>query len=263
MLLSGILLAACTLLLTSGHAVYAHGGVIVDSGFTGEYEWLVATSPFPVTTDAAVLTLLVYDAESFEPVNNLDVTLYLIAPGESTPCCDPQVHLGPIAMISEPEIYPGDYSEIITLDEVGEWGVGFVVEAAQSAPIQIETALNVRQGSGSAVGPSLNPPADMPPSSDPASAADASAGMIEQAGTPNVAATATAFARNVETARAQLGASEVDTAAAAGVPVQSSNIFTGERWWLWVVAGVIALVAVVALALRPVDDDEQEPDSAR
>ena len=132
-----------------------------------------------------------------------------------------------------------------------------------SGPIQIETALNVRQGSGSAEGPSLNPPADMPPSSDPASAADASAGMIEQAGTPNVAATATAFARNVETARAQLGASEVDTAAAAGVPVQSSNIFTGERWWLWVVAGVIALVAVVALALRPVDDDEQEPDSAR
>ena len=238
--------------------LWAHGGVIVGSGITEEYEWLVATSPFPVTTDDNVITLLVYDADSFEPVNGLKVDLYLVPPGETTPCCDQKVHMGPIDLNSDPEIYPGDYSQIVTPGEIGEWGVGFVIMAEGKEPLQVEMGLEVRQGTG----PAENLTDEDAVGEDAALNADAlPAGTAD---TADADATATAFAQNIEEARRKPNDASAQSAEAnAEVNTEAqqaarpnTNIFTGKYWWVWLIGGVAALMGVAVVALRPGDEEE-------
>lgn len=49
----------------------AHGGVVIDSGFTDHFEWLVTIDPYPLVTGQAMLTLLVYDLATYDPVSDL------------------------------------------------------------------------------------------------------------------------------------------------------------------------------------------------
>ncbi|MBV7328094.1 hypothetical protein KFU94_07510 [Chloroflexi bacterium TSY] len=155
--------------------VYAHGGVIIDGGFTDEYEWLVAINPFPLTPGETVLTLLVYDIKTYEPVNELDVELFLASPAASQPCCNADDHAGDFEILIDPELFPGDYSTILDLQETGEWEAMFTVSDEQGK-MEVLVGFEVKPAD-----PNTTRPTSIP--------------------TPGNAATATAFAQNVDEAR--------------------------------------------------------------
>lgn len=145
----------------------AHGGVIIDGSLTEEYEWLIAVSPYPVTPGATVITLLIYDLDTYAPVNGLDTALYLTPPGGE--------RTGPFALLADPEQYPGDYSNILDIDREGDWDVTFVVNT-ESETLELGSTFTVQPG---------NP-------NEPRPTAE---------GAADVAATATVFAQNVANAR--------------------------------------------------------------
>jgi len=165
-----VLLLALWLLpaLIAPSAVRAHGGVIIDGDFTEEYEWLAAVSPYPATPGDTVITLLLYDLETYAPINGMDARLYLDPPEDGA-------RLGPFNLLTDPEQYPGDYSNILDLTEEGDWGVLFAVDTGDET-LELTTQFTVQPGDPNAVRPT------------PEGAAD-------------VAATATAFAQNVADAR--------------------------------------------------------------
>ena len=123
-----MILAGWSVAPTTSHA---HGGVVIDSGFTEHYEWLVSIDPFPTLMGEAMLTLLVYDIATYEPVNDLSVNLYLAAPDASQPCCEPETHIGPVRLVIDPELYPGDYSNPVNFDQPGDWALQFNVTNPQ------------------------------------------------------------------------------------------------------------------------------------
>ena len=172
-----VLLILVSLLLgpASSTAAHAHGGVIVDGGFTDDFEWLVSVSPFPIVEGESVITILIYDLNDYSPVNGLDATLLLAPPDSKEECCEEGVHQGPIELEPEPELYPGDYSNFVQFDQLGEWGARFIVKD-EKRTIDAVVSLNIL-------------PADP---FDESSAADE---------TPDRAATETAFAENVNSAR--------------------------------------------------------------
>ena len=153
--------------------VYAHGGTIVDGGFTDEYEWLVSVSPFPIVEGESVLTLLIYDLDTYDPVDGLEATFLLAPPGSAKECCAEGTHRGPFAFEVDPEVYPGDYSQFVQFDQVGDWGVRLIAKG-EDTTLDAVISLTIL-------------PAD--PSGKAAE------------GTPDRAATETAFAQNVEAAR--------------------------------------------------------------
>ncbi len=65
--------------------VHAHGGVIIDSGYTPQYEWLVAINPYPTTPGPTTITILVYDVQTHQPVIDLQAELLLAAPVVQSP----------------------------------------------------------------------------------------------------------------------------------------------------------------------------------
>jgi hypothetical protein len=240
----------------------AHGGSIIANDFTTDYEWLVAINPYPVTLGATVITLLVYDTQTFGPVTDMQVELYLAPPNRSTPCCEPGVHLGPLRLETNPDLFPGDYSTTIDINQAGEWQAKFIGKH-QRAPLEVTIPFVALGDLGLA----------------PATATFA-----------DPSETATAFAENVAAARqtplplSPLGQpvspiSQVAPAQAARSPLsaplgntaaatspllvggsnatlsRASSPF-GDRWWLW---GLVALAPVVLIfrwALRPYEERE-------
>jgi hypothetical protein len=229
----------------------AHGGAVIASGFTEAYEWLVAVDPYPTTPGSTVITLLVFDLKTFQPVLDLqDPQLHLTPPGGET---GTQGEIVPLE--TDPTIYPGDYSAVVALDQTGDWRARFV--AAGDNPLEVTATLRVFPGPGS---------------SAPAGPASA----------PNAVATATIFAQNVAAARATqtlaapgqpsspLGSAgvsplviQVSPLAAGGgsaspasrEPSGRANPF-GDAWWLWGMLGLVPIAALFAWALRPYQEDE-------
>lgn len=240
-LLSGVLLG----LLLAGTAVprpsLAHGGVVIDSGFTNYFEWLVSIDPYPLQTGKATITLLVFDLTTYDPVNDLQTTLYLAAPGTTRPCCNPTELSAPIPLVVDPQLYPGDYSAVITFDQAGDWALQMVVEGGDRSFTIVVPAPVVAAAAGGIVAPAT--------------------------GTPDVAATATVFAQNVQAARQQNSplpapASPLtitDTMAAATITTPPAPFtILGLRWWLWGVAALIPLVMGWLLLRSPQQQDEEE-----
>lgn len=202
----------------------AHGGTVIDSGYTEHFEWLVSIDPYPLKVGQATITLLVFDLTNYDPVSDLQTTLYMAKPGTTRPCCDPAILSEPIPLVIDPQLYPGDYSAVITFDQAGDWAMQFVVEGEERSFTVVVSAQIKAAASGEGAAP---------------------------AGTPDVAATATVFAQNVQQARQQNspvdapvspvvgGNPSQDSAFAITTPVPS---FLGLGWWLWGVAAIIPIV---------------------
>jgi len=176
----GALLIAMLLGPLTWRPAYAHGGVVIDSGYTDHVEWLVSIDPYPALMGDIMLTLLIYDVTNYDPVNDATVEVYLAAPDAPRPCCAPNTHRGPLALVIDPALYPGDYSNPINFDQPGEWEMQFVVDAGErSFTVVVPVTINATMGG-----------------SQPIAVGGVTA-------TPDVAATATVFAQNVAAARAQ------------------------------------------------------------
>lgn len=218
-------------------SVRAHGGVIIDSGFTSHFEWLASINPYPVTTGEATITLLVFDLTNYDPVNDLEVTLQVTGPGTAANQAEDGIKL-----LIDPAIYPGDYSANIPLDQPGEWQLRFVVEGGdRSFTVTV-----------------------------PVTVAAAPAAAPGAATTPDLAATATVFAQNVQFARQQNSPLSAQVSPLArNTPVEAATVmdrmatasFLNAPWWLW---GLIALIPILMgwLLLRspayPTTDEDDD-----
>ena len=231
------LLIALLVATIQWHPALAHGGVVIDSGYTDHFEWLVSINPFPTLMGEAMLTLLIYDVVNYDPVNDAKVHAYLAAPDAPRPCCQPETHRGPIELLVDPALYPGDYSNTINLDQPGEWEMQFVVDAGdRSFTIVVPLTVNASMGGSEPIavdGPTV---------------------------TPDVAATATVFAQNVAAARAQNSPLAVpdsplaqpisplvngDAQGSAAPPAVRSN-----DWLLWGALAVLPIALVGWWILR-------------
>jgi hypothetical protein len=216
--------------------VRAHGGVIIDSGFTSHFEWLASINPYPVTTGEATITLLVFDITNYDPVNDLQATLYVTGP-DAVPPSDG------VKLAIDPAIYPGDYSANIPLDQAGEWQLRFVVEGGDrsftvTVPVKVAAA----------------------------SAAQAVGGDA----TPDLAATATVFAQNVALARQQnsplsalvspLTQNNPTESAATILDTFVSGRLLGVSWWLWGIIAIIPILMGWILLRSPRDMGSDEGD---
>ncbi len=246
-----LLTASLVYLGVAARPVYAHGGIIIDSGYTPQYEWLVAINPYPTTPGPTTITILVYDVQTHRPVIDLQAEMLLAAPASAEPCCKQGVHNGPLPLLTDPTLYPGDYSTIVDLEQVGHWA-GLVQLTAGEQTTELEIGFDVLEGDSTANAPVAT------------SAVDA-------------AATATAFAANVESARqsvSPLGVSENLAQAASPLTAPdnttqvssplansaaSSNVATQRapggwlsgNWWLLGIVLLVPVVAVFVWALRP------------
>lgn len=221
----------------------AHGGVVIDTGFTDHFEWLVSIDPYPTLMGEAMVTLLVYDIATYEPVNDLTVAAHPMAPAETQPCCAPTADAAPISLTIDPAIYPGDYSNLLPLDQPGEWSIRFVATAPDSRSEQsfeVVVPLTVHASMGGSV--------RIP---------------IEAAGTPDVEATATAFAANVNEARQSpspliaMNSPLTGTDGTAGEPAETiaRQAFAvqaerGGNWLLWGGLGLIPILLIGWFTLR-------------
>ncbi len=226
----------------------AHGGVIIDSGFTEHYEWLVSIDPFPTLMGEAMVTLLIYDIASYEPMNDFSVALYQVAPDSAVPCCQPEHHEGPVELTIDPALYPGDYSNLIALDQPGEWQLHFLAtapaeSAEQSFEVTVTLSVNATMGGSSRIAIGIDSPA--------------------------ANATATAFAQNVADARQQdspLAAptspladgrtTTTDTAAASASTAFLSTVRDPSvSWFIW---GGLALLPILLIGWLVMQTGRQE-----
>jgi hypothetical protein len=235
-----------TVLLWAGilfaRPVSAHGGTVIDSGYTEHFEWLVSIDPYPLKVGEATITLLVFDLTNYDPVSDLQTTLYLAKPGTARPCCDPATLSAAIPLVIDPQLYPGDYSAVITFDQPGDWAMQFVVEGDDRSFTVVVAAQVKEAAPGQAALPGV---------------------------TPDVAATATVFAQNVQEARQQnspveapvspiVGSTPSDAPVVANPP--SAFTFLGVGWWLWGVAAIIPIVMGWLLLRSPQRQDEADQD---
>lgn len=235
-----LLLVLGSVLLTNAfwpHPVGAHGGVVIDSGFTDHFEWLVSINPYPIETGEATLTLLVFDLATYDPVSDLQVTVALARPGTSRPCCNPADLSAPIPLVIDPALYPGDYSEKINLDQPGEWAMQFVVEGGTRSFTTVVLVPVKAAPAGQAVSP---------------------------VGTPDVAATATVFAQNVAQARQQnsplpgplLPITNTGSSGIVTINTPGPLMILGFRWWIWGLAALLPLFMGWLLLRTPRQSEE-------
>ncbi len=237
----GLLFLLLLALTLSTRPTAAHGGVVIDSGFTPHVEWLVSIDPYPIRTGQALITLLVFDLADYKPVNDLKVQVAQAAPGTARPCCNPAELSDPITMVIDPALYPGDYSAVIPLEQAGEWALQFVVEGGERS-FTIVVPLTV---------------AASPPGQE---------AVVSL--TPDVSATATVFAQNVQQARQQNSPlAGADSPLAGGVAMEAAEIntpgaanFFGLPWWLWGAAALIPLIMGWLLLRAPTGEALPTPD---
>ena len=202
--------------LTQATVAQAHGGAIITDGYTERYEWLVAMNPYPIITGQAVVTLLVYDSNTHQPVNDLTVELYL-ASDTSEPCCVQGTGIGPLLLTSDPAQFPGDYSTVVTLDKIGQWQTKFHVITNEGS-FDARTAFTAELG-------------------NPATGVVATAPLTSSTSLTNGGILPTAVTLSLP--------QPVDGLAAPATPF-------GRYWWLW---GLLALGPVIGIfrwGLRPI-----------
>jgi len=217
----------------------AHGGTVIDSGYTERFEWLVSIDPYPLKVGQATITLLVFDLANYDPVSDLQTTLYMAKPGTTRPCCDPADLSEPIPLVIDPQLYPGDYSAVITFDQPGDWAMQFVVEGDDRSFTVVVSDIVKEATSGE---------------------------VAASAVTPDVAATATVFAQNVQQARQQnssvspiVGGNPSEGTAVA-ITTPGPSTFLGLGWWLWGVAAIIPIVMGWLLLRSPQRPDDRAED---
>ena len=198
----------------------------------------MAINPYPTTPGPTTITILVYDVQTHRPVIDLQGELLLAAPDSVEPCCKQGVHNGPLPLLTDPAIYPGDYSTIVDLEQVGHWA-GLVQLTAGEQTTELEIGFDVLEGDSTANAPVATAAVD-------------------------AAATATAFAANVESARqsplplavsenlSQVASPLANSAASANVGAQRApGGWLSGNWWLLGIVLLVPVVAVFVWALRP------------
>jgi hypothetical protein len=143
LLLIGALLIGAS--LTGQQSAQAHGGVVIKSGSFEHYEWLVQVYPVPTPPGVAVVTFFIFDYNLGGPAMEFEGELQLGAPGEN--CCDPTAHGGPYPLLTDPVMYPGDYTAYIPLTEPGTWQLKFIL-GSPSVNFETSVPLEVQPGSG-------------------------------------------------------------------------------------------------------------------
>jgi hypothetical protein len=133
-----------------GPRVQAHGGVVIETGAVDHYEWLIQVYPYPAQPGVGVLTIFIFDNQAERPAMDFTGTLYLVAPGDPEPCCQPGIHRGPYELYTDPVVYPGDYTTYVPLDRTGEWQLHFRMQLP-SAEYEMVAKLPVAEVAG--VGP--------------------------------------------------------------------------------------------------------------
>jgi hypothetical protein len=134
-----VLLLALTLgwVLTANRTAQAHGGVVIQTGSFEQYEWLVQVYPFPAPPGVVVVTFFLFDYNQGGPAMDFTGELHLGAPSDTVACCEATAHGGPYPLLTDPVIYPGDYTAYVPLTESGTWQLRFVLESPTTAFEQI------------------------------------------------------------------------------------------------------------------------------
>ena len=194
---------------------YAHGGGVINSGVTGQYEWLVAVNPYPTSPGPTVLTILIYDQKNgYAPVTDLQGVLLLAQPGSAQACCEPGSGQGPFDLITDPAVFPGDYSATVQLDKPGQWQAQFRLINKKGAQEIIKVVVQVDVVAGDGPRPELP--------SDPTV----------------IAVTATAFALNLTTTPQAISSQNVSP---VGTPVAFSLAQPGSPLLTYSASGSVAL----------------------
>ncbi len=250
---------------------YAHGGVVINSGVTGQYEWLVAVNPYPTSPGPTVLTMLIYDQKnSYAPVTDLQGVLLLAEPGSTKACCEPGSHEGPFDLLTDPAAFPGDYSATVRLDKIGQWQAHFrlIDPNGEQEIIKVVVQVDVVAGDG--------PRPELP--SDPAViAATATAFALNLTTTPqaNSPQTVSPLGTPVVFSLAQPDSPLVTTVVTGSTAVSETRVITnstgngttanlsdqrgsspfGNQTWLWAILAIIPLALIVIWALRSRSDE--------
>lgn len=194
--------------------VQAHGGVLIGDGFADHYEWLLVINPYPITAGDAVLTLLLYDAQTQDPITGLQAELTLTRPGSGHACCQPGVDVGPFALAVGAGQYATDYSTTLPLNMVGRWE-GKLHVTTRDTVFEVPVKLDVIGNNG------MNASAPMSETVGP---------MVSPLMTPN---------------------SGVGSAASSLTALSTPASPFAQHGWLWALVALAPVVIVVAWGLRP------------
>jgi hypothetical protein len=237
----------------SGQA-YAHGGSVIASGFTETYEWLVQVDPYPTTPGSTVITLLVFDLQTFQPVVDLQqAQLHLTPPGG-----EPGAQIEPVPLETDPAVYPGDYSAVVILDQTGDWQARFVAAGDPSLELSATIRVFPGPGSGAIAGPAGAPSAAASTvSAQNVAAARSTQTSIApgQSSSPLGSAGVSPLVVQVSPLTTGVGNSIASNRASESLAFGRANPF-GAAWRLWGALGLIPIAALFAWALRPYQEDE-------
>ena len=125
-----LIVVMMAVLLFPAASVRAHGGFVLESGEIENYEWAVSIFPYPVTTGATVLSILLFDKTTGAPAMDFTGEVYLAEPGDTRQCCEPGVHRGPFMLTTDHTLYPGDYTTFIPVDVAGRWQILFKMKSS-------------------------------------------------------------------------------------------------------------------------------------
>ena len=211
-----LLCAALFWIIQPSAKVQAHGGVVIGDGFAEHYEWLLVMNPYPITAGDAVLTLLVYDAQTQDPITDLQAQLTLARPGSGHACCQSGVDAGPFALAIGAGQYATDHSTTLPLNIVGRWE-GKLQVTTRDTVFEIPVKLDVIANNG----------------------VNASTAMSESVGQ-----VASSPSTSVTMASATPGMTALST---------PTSPF-GQHGWLWGVLALAPVVAVFMWGLRPIQE---------
>ena len=224
---------------------HAHGGVIVDSGVTEQYEWLIAINPYPVPIGESLIGVLVYDINTFEPIDGLTGELYLTPPDGPETCCQPGVHRGPIDLINDPTQFPGDYWNAALFDELGEWRLHFFI-MSDELTTEISSTLEVTLLEGEGV--------EMPIIATPQTISETIAATVQSAAVVSGSATltsTTSASDEGDTPQVSTPYEVTQTVESTeSTSVDESASQSGQSWLLWGALGLLPILLLAVWILR-------------
>lgn len=249
------------LLAAAPQPARAHGGVIMDGGFTDEYEWLVLSVNSPLVQGENLMSLVLYDVQTFAPINGMRVEVLIRHQSSDALCCNAEDHVGPIELEADPENWPGDYSYDLPFDQFGNFDIQFTAYEGDSEEVAIQVVSTVlvlpnQEALDNAINPNspLDPPPDLEsplPEPSPFISTTATVAISPTVNaTPPVDATPTAAPTTEETPTAEPIPTQM--------PDSDDNSLLGRirsRWYLWAALAIIPLVLFAFLLMRPSMDE--------
>jgi len=267
----GIIIALLLAFLLQPQTTYAHGGVIMDGGFTPEYEWLVLSANSPLVEGLNLMSFVIYDINTYEPIDGMRVEVLIAHPSSRVECCNADEHVGPIELEADPENWPGDYSYPLPLDGFGNFQLKFIAYKGNSDEPAIEAistmlVLPDLNNITPEPNPNLIPPDETGVITSPLSApgqAESPLGAPLPGITKDIAITGTAAstsqseqtisASNGSTTQAPISGGT--TAAVATTEGETLLDKLRRQWILWTMAGLIPLAMLAFLLFRPSVDE--------